>query len=445
MHQRTAVVFPGQGGYLPGALAAMAHLDEVAEVLDQVDKVAAEAGTASVSTLLTNHGAPMVNSLMLDDPERLHLAIYAGSIASWRLLSGPLGLVPDVLFGHSVGELAALTAGGAISVEDGARLLAARDAAFRAAPPPLGGMLAIPLGSARLIQLVQGCGLTSTHIAADNAPRQSVVSGPDEELDVLVAALDALEIEHFQLRSAYPFHSPLLATVATRFRPAVQELEVTVPMLPVYSPTRGSYYRDAGSIKAALVDHLLLPVHFRQAVTTLYGEGISRFVDTGPKAILADLVEQNLPGAETVAPLRTRCELGAMRAILDGTDAAFVPADSVSPAAVPAAVAAEPVAPAAAVSVGSVVAMPELPVLITELQELYATDLEYPIDVMTADADLEADLAVDSVKQIELFTRALKRYGLSQPAGRLRVTSYTTLRRIAALLLDLAAETGTAR
>ncbi|MCD9877244.1 hypothetical protein [Streptomyces guryensis] len=53
MHQRAAVVFPGQGGYLPNALTAMAHLDEVAEVLDQVDKVAAEAGTASASALLT--------------------------------------------------------------------------------------------------------------------------------------------------------------------------------------------------------------------------------------------------------------------------------------------------------------------------------------------------------------------------------------------------------
>lgn len=90
MHQRTAVVFPGQGGYLPGTLTAMAHLDEVAEVLDQVDKVdkvAAEPGTASVSALLTDRGAPLVDSLVRD-PERLHLAIYAGSIASWRLLSG---------------------------------------------------------------------------------------------------------------------------------------------------------------------------------------------------------------------------------------------------------------------------------------------------------------------------------------------------------------------
>ncbi|MER7174423.1 acyltransferase domain-containing protein [Streptomyces mesophilus] len=443
---KTAVMFPGQGAYLPGSLTDV-HQDDraaqlVGEVLEAVDKAAAAAGTAAVSPLLTERSAPAVDTLVKDDPERLHLAIYAASLASYKVLTGPLGLEPDVLFGHSVGELTALVAGGALSIADGARLLAARDAAFRAAPPVAGGMFAVPLGAGRLARLVEGCGLARTRIAADNAPRQAVVSGPDDELDALARVLDALGLRHFRLRSAHPFHSPLLAPVVAEFRPAVAEVEVSVPQLPVYSPTCGGYYRDIDEIRDAVVHHLVQPVDFRQTVTTLYGDGIDRFVETGPKSILADLVTQCLPDVLSVAPLRARVGFAGLRAALEGDTSAPVlsaVADAVGDVAVedepesPATKAAEETAKPKPKTGG----LPDRATLIEELRALYAEELEYPLDVMEPDADLEADLAVDSVKQIELFARALDRYGLPQPEAALRVTTYTTLERVAGLLGDI--------
>lgn len=428
MAQRTAVLFPGQGAYLPGALADVAHRDEVAEVLDEVDKSV----TGSPRALLTSHGAPAVDDLVRDDPERLHLAIYTAAVAVWRLLRGPLGERADVLLGHSVGELAALAAGGAIGVGDGARLLAARDEALRDAAPPPGGMYAVRLGSGRLEHLVRGCGLTRTHIAADNAPRQSVVSGPDDELDVLDKVLEPLGVQRFRLRSAYPFHHPCLSGATARFRDAVAAVEVGPPVLPVYSPADDAYYTDADAVRAGLIHHLVRPVRFRQAVLALYGDGVDRFVECGPKSTLADLVTENLSAAATAAPLRRRCGLEEMRAALDGK--AFAP----EPAGVPAAPPPEP--RSAPVSASR---LPEPSVLMKELQQLYADGLEYPLHVMAADADLEADLAVDSIKQVELFSRALERYGLPQPAAGLRVTAYTTLERVAALLTEV--EAGAAR
>ncbi|GAQ51054.1 acyltransferase domain-containing protein [Streptomyces sp. LBUM 1476] len=421
MIQRTAVMFPGQGAYLPGALADLVHVDGVDEVLKEVD----EAVAGSVREVLTDHAAPTADTLLQNDPERLHLALYAGSLAVWRLLSGPLGVRHDVLFGHSVGELTALVAAGAIGVADGARLLAARDTAFRTVPPPPGGMFAVRLGADRLGSLVRGCALPRTHIAADNAPRQAVVSGPDDELAVLASVLDTLGVDRFRLRSAYPFHSPLLSQVTAHFRSAVEEVRISAPVLPVYSPTDGGYHRDADSVRAAIVRHLTQPVYFRQALAALYGDGVERFVECGPKSILADLVAENLPGAEAVAPLRTRRGLDAMRAALGGTGPVTVP-----PARQPAVPAPAPESPEPV--------LPSSPVLLKELQQLYADALEYPLDVLTADADLEADLAVDSVRQIELFSRALDRYGLPRPEARLRVTSYPTLSQVARLLGEIA-------
>ncbi|QNP68849.1 acyltransferase domain-containing protein [Streptomyces roseirectus] len=416
----TAVMFPGQGAYLPGSLSEL-HRDAraaeaVGDVLDQADQAATEAGTASVSALLTDRLAPDADTLVRDEPERLHLALYAASLVSFRLLTGPLGLTPDLVLGHSVGELTALVAAGALTVADGARLLTARDAALRAAPPPPGGMFAVPLGARRIARLLEGCGLTRTHVAADNAPRQTVVSGPDDELDTLAATLDTLGLRHFRLSSAYPFHSPLLAPAAALLGPAVADTAVSLPALPVHSPTQGGHHRDTESIRSALAHHLVQPVDFRRAVTTLYGDGVERFVETGPKATLADLVEQSLPAAVCVAPLRTRVGLDGLRAALTG-DA--------------------PALPTPGKRAGG---LPERAALIEELRTLYAGDLEYPVDVMTADADLEADLAVGSVKQIELFSRALDRYGLPQPDAKLRVTTYTTLERVAGLLADVAGD-----
>ncbi|WP_199547912.1 acyltransferase domain-containing protein [Streptomyces sp. N35] len=446
---KTAVMFPGQGAYLPGSLSDVQRDDRAAqvvgEVLEEVDKAAAAAGTAAVSPLLTERSAPAVDTLVQGDPERLHLAIYAASLASYKVLTGPLGLSPDVVFGHSVGELTALVAGGALSIADGARLLAARDAAFRDAPPVPGGIYPVPRGAGRPARLVEGCGLARTRIAADNAPRQAVVSGPDDELDALARVLDALGLRHFRLRSAHPFHSPLLAPVVARFRPAVSEVEVSVPHLPVYSPTCGGYYRDVDEIRDAVVHHLVQPVAFRQAVTTLYGDGIDRFVETGPKSILADLVAQCLPDASAVAPLRSRVGFTGLRAALAGDSSGPV-LSAVADAVGDVAVEDEPDASATTVKAEvtkpkpkpKAGGLPDRGTLIEELRALYAEELEYPLDVMAPDADLEADLAVDSVKQIELFSRALDRYGLPQPEAALRVTTYTTLERVAGLLGDIA-------
>lgn len=455
MGVRTVVVFPGQGSYLPGALGELARFREVSEVLAAVDDAARDAGFGAVRPLLTEADAPGADVLVEQAPERLHLAIYGTSVALWAVFTERLGVEADAVLGHSVGELAAFVAAGAFDVAEGARLLCARDIALREAAPD-GGMYAVELGAERVGELLRGCGLVRTRVAADNAPRQSVVSGPDAELAQLTGVLDALGVRSFRLRSAYPFHSALLAPAAQRFGAAVGQAVVRGPGMPVYSAAGGGYYERAEDVRGALVDHLLLPVGFRQAVCALYGHGFSRFVEAGAKGILSDLVAGNLPGARVVAPLRTRGGLERIRELLEGdgtplkptprtvsdttSETAYiapapdmpVPAVYATPAPTPPV---EPTAPFTPPQPPSL--LPELTTLIEELRKLYAEALEYPVEVMSPDADLEADLAVDSVKQIELFARARERYGLPQPEKALRVTTYTTLEKIAALLLEL--------
>ncbi|MGW1013553.1 acyltransferase domain-containing protein [Streptomyces termitum] len=463
------VMFPGQGAYFPGALAPLAD-DEplVHETLRTLDAAAVRLGRTAPSRLLLDDRAPALAELVETAPADLHAALFAAGTALFRVLTERHGLRPAVLLGHSFGELVALTAAGVYDPADGMALAAARDEAFAACPPEPGGMVALSLSAARTEGLLLALGAWEVVLAADNGPRQCVVSGPAGPLERVRAAAEALGVGATPLRVPHAFHHRSLAAVADDFARRAAALRARPARHPLHSAILGRRLDDGDAVAELVAAHLVRPTRFADAVRALHAGGADLFVECGPRGTLSDLVAATVPGVRTVAPLRRRADgrevadalAEALRragtGTLDGGAAALplpsVPKPEPKPEPEP-----EPEPWGAYESVPTAVPGPrdayqggppgpgggrlaDRRAVVETLRALYADALGYPPEVLTGDADLEADLGVDSIKQTELFARAVTHYGRTLPPDGSRLTGHTTLDALAGLLASLPAD-----
>ncbi|AJE80495.1 hypothetical protein SLNWT_0119 [Streptomyces albus] len=402
MPVNSVFLLPGQGGYTPALFAdTFPRHPRIKEILDTVDRTAAAFGRHPVSTLLTRADAPTAADLTRQDPFALQLAVFAAGVGGYHLAQEQHG-TPDVVVGHSMGEIAALTVAGAFTLADGARLTALRAQALAAHCPTDGGLLALELNTTRTTHLLGALAEHTLALAVVNAPRQSVVSGPAPALDTLARAAAALDIRTTRLNAPYPFHNPLLHSAAQHFTAALTDLPQHPLRLRVHSPVAGTYLNDTDDLKALLARQLTAPVHFLDTLRTLHADGAEHFTECG-KAGLTGLVRRTIPQT-TPGPHPTPTP-------------APVPAPSTTPAPAPVAT------PTAAT--GSV---------LEELRELYAGALGYPVEVVTGEADLEADLGVDSLKRAEMLGKVAAHFGLGESARDGRFVAQSTLADLAALI-----------
>ncbi|SES36694.1 Malonyl CoA-acyl carrier protein transacylase [Lentzea xinjiangensis] len=435
---KTAFLFPGQGSFVPGILRDLADEGPVSETLRRADAVASGYGHGNIRSVLTDSRSPQQRA-MTDAPSTLWLAIFTTSTALHAFLRAE-GLRPDVLIGHSQGEIAALTAGGWLALEDGLRLLCEREAHLRA-HSPRGGLLAVELGVRRTEGLIGMMGDATAAMAADNAPGQTVISGSEDSLATAQKVLAAMEVTSTRLRAPYPFHGPLLAGVTESFREVVDGVEFHLGHTPVFSPILGRPIASVDDARAVVRNHLVQPVWFRKAVFEVLADGVDRFVECGAKSILVDLARRTTPNSvDFLAPLTRRAAKADVHALFDASaDAPVAPHDESAAGSVPE----TPAVPAAAEPETTPVALkangrlPEADVLIDELRQIFAEQLGYPLDVLTDDVDLEADLGISSVKQIELFTIVLDRYNLATPPSDIRPGLFATLPDLATFLRRL--------
>ncbi|WP_420123238.1 acyltransferase domain-containing protein [Nakamurella sp.] len=448
---RRVYLFPGQGAYLPGAMAAFAHHPGVRSVLDEIDRTVPPTGAGVTELLLAAGGRPLAE-LLAAEPVGLQLALFGTSVALFGEIAGTVGDA-DVLMGHSLGEIAALTAAGALTVADGARIVAARTARLTAAAPPDGGMLALAAGADVAAGLVAAADDPGVVVAVRNAPRQTVLSGPRPGLARIAAAASALGVGATVLGSPFAFHHPALGAAAAAFRTAVAGVIVHPLRHRVHSPILGRDYRDGDDLAALLAHHLVRPVDLVSAVRRLHEHGHTVWVECGARDALGSAVRRTVPGVRTLSCLdgsRPGPDLvGAVREQLTGTAGPSVtlpvvgtvgPVDD-APGPVPGAPLALVADPPA------LVADPPAPrgpapapaanraELIARLRATYAAALDYPAAVFTEDADLEADLGVDSVKQTELLARVSDECGVAVTGADLGLAELSTLGRIADAVL----------
>ena len=211
-------------------------------------------------------------------------ALQAGLLALWR----ERGIVPDAVVGHSVGEVAAAHASGALSLEEGAIVAACRGRAMEPARG-LGGMAAVELPAAEAEPLLAGLDLA---IAAVNSPASTTIAGTPEALDELGRRLERLGLTCRRLRVEYAFHTAQMDPCVRELQPLLAELRpraVTTPMIssvtggPVTGPDLDAGYWCA---------NVRQPVRFAQALEKLAASAI--FLEIGPHPVLSVAVTQTL-------------------------------------------------------------------------------------------------------------------------------------------------------
>jgi [acyl-carrier-protein] S-malonyltransferase len=222
-------------------------------------------------------------------------AIFCAALAGYEVLRERYQA--DFMAGHSLGEITALVAAGAIDAADGLRLVAERGRLMQEARG--GGMIAVRVRGDRA-PIEEVAGETGLTIANDNAPDQLVLSGSLEALDRGEALLGERKVRAKRLPVGGAFHSPLMEPAVAPFRELVEQIDFREPRVPVLSCVTAAPFAEP---RDQLVRALTSPVRWTDVLSSLRDLGATRYVETGPGRVLTGLVRKSLEDVEAEAPL----------------------------------------------------------------------------------------------------------------------------------------------
>lgn len=229
-------------------------------------------------------------------------ALQAGLLALWR----EWGVAPDAVVGHSVGEVAAAHASGALSLEEGAIVAACRGRAMEPARG-LGGMVAVELPAAEVEPLLADLDLS---VAAVNSPASTTVAGPPEALDELVRRLERLGLTGRRLRVEYAFHTAQMDPCVRELQPLLAELRPKAVTTPMISSVTGEPVTGTDLDAGYWCANVRRPVRFAAALEGLAGNAV--FLEVGPHPVLSVAVAQTLETTVLASLRRGRDERETM-------------------------------------------------------------------------------------------------------------------------------------
>ncbi|MFG6107742.1 type I polyketide synthase [Leptothoe sp. EHU-05/26/07-4] len=211
-------------------------------------------------------------------------ALFALEYALYQVWNS-WGVLPTVVMGHSVGEYVAACVAGVFSLADGLKLIAARGRLMQQLLTE-GKMVSLMASQVTVEEAIQACEVSELSIAAVNGPQSIVISGPDSEIDTVVAILTQQGIKVTGLQVSHAFHSGLMAPMVDAFKQVAQQVDYTQPQLKLVSNVTGTVATAEIATPDYWCRHVLAPVKFYQGMKTLSALEISTFVECGPKPIL---------------------------------------------------------------------------------------------------------------------------------------------------------------
>lgn len=206
------------------------------------------------------------------------------------------GLVPSLVLGHSVGEIAAAWAAGILNLEQAVRIVSARSRHQEIAHGR-GSMAALMLSEREAGRFLKSAGTTDIEIAAINSWRSITVAGPSAAIDEVLEKASAAKIGARRLDLDYPFHSALIDAVRVPLLSDLQDLRTQAPRRPFISSVTGGMTEDQELVAEYWWRNVRKPVRFEAALNVALAEGVRVFVEIGPKPVLMSYVRDTMRNA----------------------------------------------------------------------------------------------------------------------------------------------------
>lgn len=294
----TAFVFPGQGSQQVGMSKDIIEAYPSArQTFEQADDLLGFA----LSRLCFDGPDNELNDTINTQP-----ALYTAGIATLRALQSDLPeAVPGFVAGHSLGEFTALSAAGALSFEDGLLLVRERGRLMKQAgtqsPGAMAALLGLDADQARQVCLKANQQTGGVLVVAnDNCPGQLVLSGDDATIDAGMAlAKEAGAKKVVRLAVSIASHSPLMESASAAFRETLKATAFQAPKVPVYGNVNAAPLTSVDEIRTELDRQLTNSVRWTESVQAMIVAGATRFVELGPKDVLAGMmkrIDRSAPG-----------------------------------------------------------------------------------------------------------------------------------------------------
>ncbi|MGL5786568.1 MAG: ACP S-malonyltransferase [Bacteroidales bacterium] len=280
-----AYVFPGQGAQFVGMGKDL--YDNSALAKDMFEKANEILGFRITDLMFEGTDEDLRQTKVTQPAIFLHSVILAKTLGE--------DFNPHMVAGHSLGEFSALVAAGALSFEDGLRLVSARAMAMQkaceAAPSTMAAVL--NLSDDKVEEVCSSIEGEVVVCANYNCPGQLVISGSEAGIDKACELLLAAGAKRaLKLKVGGAFHSPLMEPAREELAQAIASVTVNEPICPVYQNVNAQPSKDPEVIKANLIAQLTAPVRWTQSVTNMVADGAVEFTEVGPGAVLQGLVKK---------------------------------------------------------------------------------------------------------------------------------------------------------
>jgi [acyl-carrier-protein] S-malonyltransferase len=277
-----AYVFPGQGAQFPGMGKDLYEINPQAkELFDQANQIL---GFEITKIMFFGTEEELKQTNVTQPAVFLHSVILA--------LTTP-DFAPKMVAGHSLGEFSALVAAGALSFEDGLKLVYKRALAMQKAceinPSTMAAILSLEDNKVEEI-----CATIPDVVPANyNCPGQLVISGSNSGIALAITKFtEAGAKRALQLPVGGGFHSPMMEPAREELAKAIAEVEIKTPICPIYQNVDAKPHTKPEELKENLIKQLTSPVKWTQTVTQMLADGASSFTESGPGKVLQGLVKK---------------------------------------------------------------------------------------------------------------------------------------------------------